>query len=137
MISLDELENGDRLVLEDQFGYREEILKSGGSYGHKKGKVFGFTRDTGHIDKIKVLLEDGDDIFYVYEDDLKYWRMENLGDLMTEEEMEEITRKLRKLEGEDEERKPISFSCSNPMVERGHLCCDGYCRMCHWGHPVY
>ena len=77
-MSIDKLEIGDRLVLADPFGYREEILKSGGSYGYKKGRVFGFTRDIGHIGKIKVLLEDGDDIFYVYENDLKYWRKETL-----------------------------------------------------------
>ena len=66
MISLDELENGDRLVLEDQFGYREEILKSGGSYGHKKGRVFGFTRDTGHIDKIKVPDDFTREVLYIH-----------------------------------------------------------------------
>ena len=76
MVTIGDLEIGDQLVLEGVFGYREEILKSGGSYGHKSGKVFGFTKDIGHIGKVKILLEaDNGDIFYVYEYNLKYWKV--------------------------------------------------------------
>ena len=31
----------------------------------------------------------------------------------------------------------ISYGCSNPMVEDETLMCDGYCRMCPHGFPIY
>ena len=74
--TVSDLETGDFLVLNDENGYRESILKNGGTYySEKKGTVVGITRELGEIERMKVYLiaDDGTE-FFVYEHDLQYWK---------------------------------------------------------------
>ena len=73
--TVSDLELGDYLVLNDENGYRESILKNGGTYSEKKGTVVGITRELGEIERMKgyLIAEDGTQ-FFVYEHDLQYWK---------------------------------------------------------------
>ena len=74
-MKLEDLVIGDVLVLKDKEGYMESILKFGGTYSYKKGKITGFTIEIGRIERIKIYLEAEDGCeFYIYEHDLEYWK---------------------------------------------------------------